>query len=265
MKASWKILATALIALMALLLSPLTRDIPAIAQLQGTLGVDTNPLPDFAQYSNVQQKKQAFFGYLQPMVNVNNQRLLQARRRLLAMAATPIDQLGYADQRFIENLAEYYEVETDIGAEAQLQELLLRVDIVPVSLALSQAAMESAWGTSRFALEGNNLFGQWCYQAGCGIVPARRGEGQVHEVASFTNVAAAVASYMRNINSHRAYDGLRAARASLRASGESISGHAMAEHLLRYSERGHAYVEEIQSMIRINKLATLDPPPPTQS
>ena len=65
--------------------------------------------------------------------------------------------------------------------------------------------MESAWGTSRFAREGNNLFGQWCYKTGCGIVPKRRGEGQVHEVASFESVDAAVASYLRNINSHRAY------------------------------------------------------------
>ena len=265
MKTSWGIFTAALIALTALLLSPLTRDVPEIAQLQGALGIDTNPLPDFAQYNDVRQKKQACFGYLQPMVSANNQRLLQERRRLLAIAATPSDQWGYADQRLVEGLAKYYEVNTGIAAEAQLKELLLRVDIVPASLALSQAAMESAWGTSRFALEGNNLFGQWCYQAGCGIVPARRSEGQVHEVASFTNVAAAVASYMRNINSHPAYAGLRAARADLRESGESISGHAMAEHLLRYSERGHAYVEEIQSMIRINKLAALDQAPPTQT
>ena len=156
MKTSWGIFTAALIALTALLLSPLTRDVPEIAQLQGALGIDTNPLPDFAQYNDVRQKKQAFFGYLQPMVSANNQRLLQERRRLLAIAATPSDQRGYADQRLVEGLEKYYEVDAGIAAEAQLKELLLRVDIVPASLALSQAAMESAWGTSRFALEGNN-------------------------------------------------------------------------------------------------------------
>ena len=123
---------------------------------------------------------------------------------------------------------------------------------------LTQAAMESAWGTSRFAREGNNLFGQWCYQPGCGIVPKRRREGQVHEVASFDVVDAAVASYLRNINSHRAYADLRAARADLRAANQPVTGNAMANHLLRYSERGLDYVEEIQSMIRVNKLAVLD-------
>jgi Bax protein len=102
------------------------------------------------------------------------------------------------------------------------------------------------------------LFGQWCYQPGCGIVPKRRGEGQVHEVASFDDVDAAVASYLRNINSHRAYADLRAARADLRAANQPVTGNAMANHLLRYSERGLDYVEEIQSMIRVNKLAVLD-------
>ena len=85
MKTSWGIFTAALIALTALLLSPLTRDVPEIAQLQGALGIDTNPLTDFAQYNDVRQKKQAFFGYLQPMVRANNQRLLQERRRLLSL------------------------------------------------------------------------------------------------------------------------------------------------------------------------------------
>jgi len=263
MKASWGILAAVLIVLTALLLSPLTRDIPAIAQLQGTLGIDTNPLPDFAQYSNVRQKKRAFIDYLHPMVSANNQRLLETRRRLLAMAATPMDQLRYADQSLLRVLR-ILRGRSRHCRRSTAARILLRVDIVPVH----SRCLKPPWslpGDLALRLEGNNLFGQWCYKAGCGIVPARRGEGQVHEVASFTNIAAAVASYMRNINSHRAYADLRIARAALRASGESISGHAMAEHLLRYSERGHAYVEEIQSMIRINKLATLDQPPLTQS
>ena len=80
----------------------------------------------------------------------------------------------------------------------------------------------------------------------------------MHEVASFDTIDAAVASYLRNINSHRAYADLRAARAALRAANQPVTGSAMANHLLRYSERGAAYVEEIQAMIRINKLAALD-------
>ena len=260
MKAPWGFLAIVVTALAALALSPLARDIPATAQLQRALGIDVNPLPDFAQYSDVRQKKRAFFEYLQPMVRANNQKLLEERRRLQAMTGTPSSELGFADKRLIRNLAEYYEVDAALPMDKQIQELLLRTDIVPVSLALSQAAMESAWGTSRFAVEGNNLFGQWCYKAGCGIVPSRRGDGRSHEVARFSDVRAAVASYMRNINSHLAYAELRASRAELRSAGEPITGHEMAKHLLRYSERGQDYVSEIQSMIRVNKLSELDTP-----
>ena len=123
MKPSWGIFTAALVGLTVLLLSHLTRNLPETAQLQGAQGIDTNPLPDFARYDDVQQKKHAFFGYLEPMVRANNQRLLRERSRLLAMAATPSGQRGYADQRLVEGLAKYYEVDTGIAAEAQLKEL----------------------------------------------------------------------------------------------------------------------------------------------
>ncbi|MAW44802.1 MAG: flagellar biosynthesis protein FlgJ [Gammaproteobacteria bacterium] len=184
--------------------------------------------------------------------------MLDDRARLAALANTSDEALSRADRRFLAGLVDRYEIDTSASSEDQRAELMVRLDTVPMSLALTQAAMESAWGTSRFAREGNNLFGQWCYQPGCGIVPKRRGEGQVHEVASFDDVDAAVASYLRNINSHRAYADLRAARADLRAANQPVTGNAMANHLLRYSERGLDYVEEIQSMIRVNKLAVLD-------
>ena len=219
---------------------------------------EDSPLPDFSQYADVKAKKQAFFDYLQPIVAANNQRILDDRARLGALADTSDEALSRRDRRFLDGLVDRYEVDTASSSEDQRAELMVRLDTVPMSLALTQAAMESAWGTSRFARDRNNLFGQWCYQAGCAIVPKRRWEGQVHEVASFDNLDAAVASYLRNINSHRAYADLRAARADLRAANQPVTGNAMANHLLRYSERGLDYVEEIQSMIRVNKLAVLD-------
>lgn len=227
------------------------------------LHIDTNPLPDFQQYSDVRAKKLAFFGYLQPIVEANNQRITQDRGRIREMQArvpqtTLRTNMAATDRRFLDSLVARYEVDPKLAPAQQIAALLDRVDTVPISLALTQAALESAWGTSRFAKEGNNLFGQWCYQQGCGIVPQHRGLHQKHEVARFASVDAAVSSYMRNINSHPAYTGLRSARATLRQSGQSVTGHDMAEHLLRYSQRGSAYVEELQSMIRVNKLAVLD-------
>ena len=254
----WIFLAVALVTAGWLFLAPGSDDVSPLQVLKRTLQMDNAPLPDFSQHADVRAKKQAFFDYLQPIVAANNQRVLDDRARLRTLADTSDEALSGSDRRFLQQLVNRYEVDAAASSEAQRAELLVRLDTVPMSLALSQAAMESAWGTSRFAREGNNLFGQWCYKAGCGIVPKRRGEGQVHEVASFESVDAAVASYLRNINSHRAYAELRAARAALRAANQPVTGNALANHLLRYSERGMDYVKEIQSMIRINKLAALD-------
>lgn len=254
----WIFLGLALVAAGVFFIAPTRDDASPMQTLQRALQIDRSPLPDFNQHTDVKAKKQAFFDYLQPIVAANNQRILDDRARLSELTDTSDEALSRADRRFLDGLVDRYEVDTEARPEDQRAELMVRLDIVPMSLALTQAAMESAWGTSRFAREGNNLFGQWCYQAGCGIVPKRRGEGQVHEVASFDDVDAAVASYLRNINSHRAYADLRAARADLRAANQPVTGNAMANHLLRYSERGLDYVEEIQSMIRVNKLAVLD-------
>lgn len=254
----WIFLGLAIVAAGVFFAAPTGDDTSPIQAVKRVLQIDDSPLPDFSQYTDVKAKKQAFFSYLQPIVAANNQRILDDRARLGALAVASEEALSRADRRFLEGLVDRYEVDAAASSEDQRVELMVRLDTVPMSLALTQAAMESAWGTSRFAREGNNLFGQWCYQAGCGIVPKRRGDGQVHEVASFDTIDAAVASYLRNINSHRAYADLRAARAALRAANQPVTGSAMANHLLRYSERGAAYVEEIQAMIRINKLAALD-------
>ena len=131
---------------------------------------------------------------------------------------------------------------------------------MPVSLTPSQAAIESAWGSSRFAVEGNNLFGQWCYKTSCGILPLRHGDGQSNKVAHFSDSRAEEASYMRNINCHLAYAELRASRAELRSAGVIITGHDTAKRLLRYFERGQDHVSGTQSMIRVNQLSGLDTP-----
>ncbi|MEC8619097.1 MAG: glucosaminidase domain-containing protein [Pseudomonadota bacterium] len=131
---------------------------------------------------------------------------------------------------------------------------------MPVSLTPFQAAIESAWGSSRFAVEGNNLFGQWCYKTGCGILPFRHCDGQSYKVAHFSDVRAEEASYMRDINCHLAYAESRASRAELRSAGVIITGHDTAKHLLRYSERGQDHVSGTQSMIRVNQLSGLDTP-----
>lgn len=137
-------------------------------------------------------------------------------------------------------------------------ELLKRINTVPSSLALAQSANESAWGTSRFAQEGNNYFGQWCFQPGCGLVPKSRTAGKTHEVEKFSSAADSVKAYIDNLNRNSAYEKLRSLRAQRAEKNGSFSGTELAPGLLKYSERGKEYVLEIQSMIRINKLEQYD-------
>ena len=214
------------------------------------------PLPDFSQYQDVRQKKTAFFDYMLPLVTESNRQTLEQRAELELLAGKA--ELSAAERKKLSRFASEYGLKPDAENTQLLENLLLRVDKIPASLALSQAAIESAWGTSRFAVQGNNLFGQWCYKKGCGLVPLRRNAGSNHEVAKFASVANAVNAYMRNINSHRAYSDLRASRAQLRESQQQVTGHLLAENLLHYSELREVYVHEVQAVIRINKLGQYD-------
>lgn len=213
-------------------------------------------LPDFSQWPAGEARKAAFFSYLAPLLAHENDRVLAERRRLQAIATRVADGAGgWADRRYLQRLADAYQVPADdLDTAALIDELLLRVDAVPVSLGLAQAAKESGWGTSRFAVAGNALFGERCFRTGCGIVPRARRPGARHEVAAFDSPEAAVAAYVRNLNTHRDYAALRARRAALRSAQEPVTGHALAPSLTSYSERGTPYVREVQSLIRSNGL-----------
>lgn len=220
--------------------------------------IDRHPLPDFSNYTQVKQKKSAFFDYIFPLVQKSNQ-LVIADRKDLEILAGNVSKLTFIQRIKLNQIAENYFVDTQDRSDTEVvEQLLLRVDPVPPSLALAQAAIESAWGTSRFAVQGNNLFGQWCYKKGCGLVPLQRNSESKHEVAKFSTVSDSVESYIHNINTHRAYKDLRASRARLRSAENTASGHQLAENLLEYSELREKYVHEVQAVIRINKLAKYD-------
>ena len=216
------------------------------------------PPPDFTAFDDTNERKEAFFGYFLPLIEEHNVEILSLRAELLRLEEQK-DSLSGRQQRRVENLASNYELEEfSIAAQEDWDVLLRRVDVVPPSLALAQAANESAWGGSRFAQEGNNYFGHWCFVAGCGLVPDARQQGARHEVAAFDSPQHSVQRYIFNLNSHEAYTQLRLKRAALRENGEPITGLKLAEDLGRYSERGEAYIKELQSMIRCNNLAELD-------
>lgn len=212
-------------------------------------------LPDFNQYSNTTAKKRAFFDYLRPYVKRENARLRSLRRQLIEIQQKKEKQLRISleEYAFLYSLYDEFRMEVAETDQSMLRELLKRVDIIPDPLVLMQAANESAWGTSRFAVEGYNFFGQWCFREGCGLVPHERVEGSYHEVAKFANPAASIKSYFYNLNTFHTYESLRVIRARLRAEGKPVSGVALAAGLGSYSERGEDYIAEISGMIRFNR------------
>jgi Bax protein len=211
------------------------------------------PLPDFTSYTHVREMKAAFIDYMSPIVEYHNEQILSERKRLQKMYRSLElgETVSYSESKWLKQLANKYEVEWNEDQPISVtQELFARVDIVPVQLAVVQAAKESSWGRSRYAVEINNLFGQWCFQKGCGLVPKERPDGAKHEVRKFNTVSDAIRSYMHNLNSHRNYSDLRKLRQDLRAKGQGIEGGDLVDGLLLYSERRQQYVDEIRSMIK---------------
>ncbi|MDA1075929.1 MAG: glucosaminidase domain-containing protein [Proteobacteria bacterium] len=206
----------------------------------------SSSFPDFASLEAGSERKAAFLDYLRPIVEAENAVIGEDRQRLQSILR---DGPGWFDQRWLNDLATRYSVEPD-----DVDTLQLRVDTVPVSLALAQAAKESGWGSSRFATEVFNLYGERCFNPGCGVVPRKRRPGAEWEVASFPSPQASVRSYFYNINTHDRYRNLRLKRARLRATKAKPSGFELASGLQAYSTRGQAYVEDIRGLIRSNKL-----------
>lgn len=204
------------------------------------------------------EKKRYFFFMIAPMVLRANETIAEQRAWILRLqnkdAWTP------AQQSRLQQLATEYGVDAPVGPEDSegFTPLLRRVDEIPASLALAQAAIESGWGTSRFASEGNALFGQWTWGDDA-ITPERvRTELGNYGIRSFPTPFESISAYMHNLNTHRAYRHLRELRMRARREGRPLSGRELAAGLDQYSERGEAYVKEVRAIIRVNRLADVD-------
>ncbi|WP_213608320.1 glucosaminidase domain-containing protein [Pseudoalteromonas sp.] len=212
-------------------------------------------LPNFSEYTDVKEKKHAFFNFIKPHIEAENKKILQQRAnieiaRMMLQHDEPLSKKQASD---IKNILKFYRLPETLDT-LTLTQALRRVDIIPKEMALMQAANESAWGTSRFARIGLNFFGQWCYKKGCGMVPRRRNSEAEHEVAAFKSVRAAVTSYFRNINTHNAYKQLRSIREDLRQQQKPLLATKLTYGLMSYSERGEAYIEELNTMINQNRV-----------
>lgn len=227
-------------------------DYPAVTpvSLQGLLAPGT-----------VAQKKSRFFALLKPMVEIENAYIATQREWLKEL---DVSQLTEPQQKTLITLLQRYNViNTSHKAyqlpgsskqkQALVNQLMRHVAPIPIELVLVQAANESAWGRSRFAQQGNNLFGQWCFSQGCGLVPKQRPEGQYHEVAAFRSPQLSIRAYLQNLNGFSAYEKLRVARAQRPDLTGAEQALYLANYLGRYSQRGQAYVDELKAMIKSNK------------
>jgi len=216
---------------------------------------------------SVQAKKRMFFRTLAPLVLRANELILADRKRLTTLSKSVSAKHPPAgeDRTWLAEIAARYRVTDDPAIlpepdalDGLIKELLTRVDSVPLSLVLAQGAEESGWGTSRFAAQGNALFGQWTW-GGEGIKPEEQRDALGdYRIAAFETPLKSVMAYLLNLNSHRAYADLRTRRAELRRKGARVSGFELAKALTRYSERGEAYVVSLHDLMRINHLDAAD-------
>jgi Bax protein len=224
--------------------------------------IDVLNIPaDWPDITSEVKRKSGFFRTVLPLVLIANDRIADDRARVLELkqALDGGDELGHSDHTWLNELAARYGIHMDKSTHPSttVDKLLPRVDGIPPSLALAQAAIESGWGRSRFALEGNALFGQWTFD-GDGMKPLLAPEDSTHSVASFDSLLESVEAYMLNLNSQGAYADLRKIRAAQRAQGHVADGLTLASTLMHYSQEGAAYPAKLSSIIRSNKLSALD-------
>jgi len=199
---------------------------------------------------NTKKRKELFIQIILPLIIQENNTIKLDRKKLFQVLNKSKNSKN--EKIWLEKKFKQYGV-----ANKDLLTLKIRMDEIPTSLAIAQAAKETGWGTSRFALEGNALFGQWTW-SGDGIKPAGADDNSTHKVMKFKVLQASVKAYHRNLNTHSSYRNFRSARAELRDEKKELDSLALSKHLDQYAETGKKYVEILQQIIRQNKLTDFD-------
>jgi len=205
---------------------------------------------EIKQIENTKKRKDLFIQIILPLVIKENNNIKLDRSKLfniLNKSNNTISEKNWLKSKF----KQYGVINKDLST------LKVRMDEVPVSMAIAQAAKETGWGTSRFAQEGNALFGQWTW-SGEGIKPAGADNGTTHKVMKFKVLQASVKAYQRNLNTHSTYKDFRSTRAELRGEGKKLDSMLLSEHLDKYAETGKEYVKILQQIIRQNNLEDFD-------
>ncbi len=206
---------------------------------------------DLDALQSTKLKKETFIKIVLPLIVAENERILEDREKLLVLSnkkfTTDLEK-QWIRQKLLE-----YKVK-----KGNLKELIVRMDIIPTSIALAQAAKESGWGTSRFALEGNAIFGQWTW-SGQGIAPLDRESNKNHKILKFPILRASVKAYQNNLNTHKSYSKFRQKRLTLRDKNKKIKGLELTETLNNYAQTGSEYTKKLNQIIKQNRLMDFEP------
>ncbi|BBG66812.1 possible periplasmic protein [Hydrogenimonas sp.] len=223
------------------------------------LGADTlKSFPeDYYKIKDVKKQKESFVKILYPLI-LKEEEKIKRERAFVKAFFSHFTEDGIANPEAAAKLAKIAK-KYRIKSLYDKREYLKRIDTIPVSLVLAQAAIESNWGKSRFAKEANNLFGEWTWGKR-GIVPKNRPEGERYKIRIFPSLEASIASYMRNLNRHWAYSEFREARLAAREKGLPFTGFVAAAYLKRYSQMGERYTHMVKLTIRKHQWSLFDMP-----
>ena len=205
---------------------------------------------DLKYLGDTNKKRELFIKIVLPLILSENEKIQDDRKKLFKILSKNFNTVG--ERVWLKRRFKEYKIE-----DQDLAKLKMRMDIIPVSIALAQAANESGWGTSRFALEGNALFGQWTWSKK-GISPKNKDPDQSHKILQFQILKASVRAYKNNLNTHNAYQEFREVRAKLRQSGTKITGLALIPYLKNYAAIGEKYVAIIKNIMVNNSLTDFD-------
>ena len=205
---------------------------------------------EMKKIENSKKRKNLFIQIILPLVIKENHNIKLDRKKLFSILNKSKN--TKVEQEWLNVKFKQYGV-----VNKDLSTLKIRMDEVPVSMAIAQAAKETGWGTSRFAQEGNALFGQWTW-SGEGIKPADAEDDSTHKVMRFKVLQASVKAYQRNLNTHSSYKDFRSARAELRDEGKKLDSMILSEYLDKYAETGKEYVKILQKIIKQNSLTDFD-------
>ena len=215
---------------------------------------------DFVSLDDVKKKKEIFFLVAYPMIHKTNENIKIERQQIKDIEKKFKNKtISKKEIKELEELANKYKLDTGPLDRILFRKLLQRINIIPMSLALGQAIIESGWGQSRFAIEGNALYGQWTYDQQQGLIPKQRDPDKTHAVKKFDRLEDSVKSYMFNINTHPAYYDFRVVRrltSALRLTSTAVN--YKIQYLAAYSEIGQKYIDQLEMILETNNLQIFD-------